>query len=130
MISKVDTQTWLDSIYKLKEKWAECYMRDVFTLGMRSTQLSESLNNDLKINLCTSTSTYPCTIPTNTSLPNDLLDNAHLKKKEVETKTSKRKRTWLDKKHKTRKKREKQNVLCSLQLQARLLLCGARVGRG
>jgi len=24
-------------------------MKDVFTLGMRSTQLSESLNNDLKI---------------------------------------------------------------------------------
>jgi zinc finger SWIM domain-containing protein 3 len=39
----------VDSIYKLKEKWVECYMKDVFTLGMRSTQLSESLNNDLKI---------------------------------------------------------------------------------
>jgi zinc finger SWIM domain-containing protein 3 len=46
MVSK---QTWLDSIYKLKEKWAECYMKYVFTLGMRSAQLSESLNNDLKI---------------------------------------------------------------------------------
>jgi hypothetical protein len=45
----VRKQTWLDSIYKLKEKWAKCYMKDVFTLGMRSTQLSESLNNDLKI---------------------------------------------------------------------------------
>jgi zinc finger SWIM domain-containing protein 3 len=41
-------QTWLDSIYKLKEKWAECYMKDVFTLEMRNTQLSESLNSDLK----------------------------------------------------------------------------------
>ncbi|XP_062201502.1 protein FAR1-RELATED SEQUENCE 5-like [Phragmites australis] len=49
MRKKVSKQTWLDSIYKLKEKWAECYMKDVFTLGMRSTQLSESLNNDLKI---------------------------------------------------------------------------------
>ena len=49
MRQKVSKQTWLDSIYKLKEKWAECYMKDVFTLGMRSTQLSESLNNDLKI---------------------------------------------------------------------------------
>ena len=48
MRAKVSKQTWLDSIYKLKEKWAECYMKDVFTLGMRSTQLSESLNNDLK----------------------------------------------------------------------------------
>jgi len=49
MRQKVSKQTWLDSIYKLKEKWAECYMKNVFTLGMRSTQLSESLNNDLKI---------------------------------------------------------------------------------
>ncbi|XP_024311366.1 protein FAR1-RELATED SEQUENCE 5-like isoform X1 [Brachypodium distachyon] len=49
MRKKVSKQTWLDSIYKFKEKWAECYMKDVFTLGMRSTQLSESLNNDLKI---------------------------------------------------------------------------------
>ncbi|XP_034600641.1 protein FAR1-RELATED SEQUENCE 5-like [Setaria viridis] len=51
MRKKVSKQTWLDGIYKLKEKWAECYMKDVFTLGMRRTQLneSESLNNDLKI---------------------------------------------------------------------------------
>lgn len=48
MRSKSGKQTWLDSIYKLKEKWAECYMKNVFTLGMRSTQLSESLNSDLK----------------------------------------------------------------------------------
>jgi zinc finger SWIM domain-containing protein 3 len=46
---KVSKQTWLDSIYKLKEKWAACYMKEVFTLGMSSTQLSESLNNHLKI---------------------------------------------------------------------------------
>lgn len=39
--SKVHKQTWLNSIYKVKEKWAECYMRNVYTLGMRSTQLSE-----------------------------------------------------------------------------------------
>lgn len=46
--TKVSKQTWLDSIYKVREKWAECYMKGVFTLGMRSTQLSESLNSDLK----------------------------------------------------------------------------------
>jgi zinc finger SWIM domain-containing protein 3 len=49
--SKVDTQTWLDSIYKVKEKWARCFMRNAYTLGMRSTQLSESLNSDLKNHL-------------------------------------------------------------------------------
>ncbi|WCJ21347.1 FAR1-related sequence 7 [Euphorbia peplus] len=45
---KVTTQSWLDSIYDVKEKWAECYMINVFSLGMRSTQLSESFNRDLK----------------------------------------------------------------------------------
>jgi zinc finger SWIM domain-containing protein 3 len=53
MRNKVDKKktSWLDSIYKFKEKWAECHMRDVFTLGMRSTQLSESFNSDLKDHL-------------------------------------------------------------------------------
>jgi zinc finger SWIM domain-containing protein 3 len=45
---KASKQSWLDSIYKVKEKWVECYMKDVFSLGMRSTQLSESLNSELK----------------------------------------------------------------------------------
>ncbi|XP_021729163.1 protein FAR-RED ELONGATED HYPOCOTYL 3-like [Chenopodium quinoa] len=45
---KVTKGTWLDSIYALKRKWAECYMTNVFSLGMRSTQLSESFNKDLK----------------------------------------------------------------------------------
>jgi hypothetical protein len=45
--TKVSKQTWLDSIYNVKEKWVECYMKVVFTLGMRSTQMSESLNSDL-----------------------------------------------------------------------------------
>jgi zinc finger SWIM domain-containing protein 3 len=51
MRCKVHKQTWLDSIYKVKEKWDECYMRDVFSLGVRSTQLSESFNNALKNHL-------------------------------------------------------------------------------
>ncbi|XP_044332051.1 protein FAR1-RELATED SEQUENCE 5 [Triticum aestivum] len=51
MRHKVHKQTWLDSIYKVKEKWAECYMGDVFSLGVRSTQLSESFNNALKNHL-------------------------------------------------------------------------------
>jgi zinc finger SWIM domain-containing protein 3 len=51
MQSKVKKGSWLDGIYKLKHKWAYCYMKDVFTLGMRSTQLSESFNKDLKQHL-------------------------------------------------------------------------------
>lgn len=46
--SKMNNHIWLDNIYKFKEKWVECHMKDVFTLEMRSTQLSESLNSDLK----------------------------------------------------------------------------------
>ena len=46
--TKASKQSWLDSVYKVKEKWAECYMTNVYTLGMRSTKLSGSLNSDLK----------------------------------------------------------------------------------
>ena len=45
---KVDENAWLRSMYNLKEKWAACHMKKVFTLGMRSTQLSESVNSDMK----------------------------------------------------------------------------------
>ncbi|XP_015934769.3 protein FAR1-RELATED SEQUENCE 5-like [Arachis duranensis] len=45
---KVEDNSWLKSIYKVKEKWAHCYMKKVYTIGMRSTQLSESFNSDLK----------------------------------------------------------------------------------
>ena len=48
MRTKASKQTWLDSIYKVREKSAECYMSNVYTLEMMSTQLSESLNSDLK----------------------------------------------------------------------------------
>ena len=48
--------SWLEGIYKLKKKWPKCYMKNAFTLGVRSIQLSESLNGDLKAylksNLC------------------------------------------------------------------------------
>ena len=79
----------------------ECVMLVDSTLDILGKQIEE------KINACTSTSRYPYTIPPEASPPNDLLINARLKKKEVETKTSKQKRTWLDKKHKARKKRDK-----------------------
>ncbi|XP_059454937.1 protein FAR1-RELATED SEQUENCE 5-like [Corylus avellana] len=50
MIEKynVGSVSWLDGIYKLKTKWAKCHMKNAFTLGVRSTQLSESINSDLK----------------------------------------------------------------------------------
>jgi len=46
----------------------------------------------------------------------DLVSTAQLKKKDVETKTSRRKRTWLDKKRKFvkkgSKKKEKDSKVC------------------
>ena len=44
----VEANTWLNSIYQIKEKWAACYMKYAFTLGMRNTQLSESINSNIK----------------------------------------------------------------------------------
>lgn len=40
--------TWLTRIYGKREKWAKAYMKNSFTLGIRSTQMSESVNSDLK----------------------------------------------------------------------------------
>ncbi|KAJ4767531.1 Protein FAR1-RELATED SEQUENCE 5 [Rhynchospora pubera] len=39
---------WLNKIYDSREKWAHCFMKDVYTLGIRSTQASESINSNLK----------------------------------------------------------------------------------
>jgi len=44
----VQEKYWIKSIYAVKEKWASCHMKEAFTLGMQSTQLSESLNFDFK----------------------------------------------------------------------------------
>ncbi|GMH25837.1 hypothetical protein Nepgr_027680 [Nepenthes gracilis] len=58
MVSNVGephVSTWLDGIYVLRHKWAYCYMKKTFSLSIRSMQLSESLNNDLKAYLKCST---------------------------------------------------------------------------
>ncbi|KAH1209877.1 Protein FAR1-RELATED SEQUENCE 5 [Glycine max] len=44
----VETSTWLEGIYKMKEKWASCYMKDAYSIRMQSTQLSESFNASVK----------------------------------------------------------------------------------
>jgi len=67
------------------------------TLDMLSKQVEEEMNG-------VTSPMDPIIAPTNVTLLNDLLSTASLKKKEVETKTSKRKRTWLDKKRKCTKK--------------------------
>ncbi|KAL0002924.1 hypothetical protein SO802_016705 [Lithocarpus litseifolius] len=39
---------WLIDLFKLKEKWAQSYVKRTSTAGMKTTQLSESFNADLK----------------------------------------------------------------------------------
>ena len=39
---------WLIDLFKLKEKWAQAYVKRTFTTEMKTTQLSESFNADLK----------------------------------------------------------------------------------
>lgn len=48
LMGKITEENWLFFIYKHKEKWAYCYMKNALILGMRSTQLSENINRDLK----------------------------------------------------------------------------------
>ncbi|KAJ3706507.1 hypothetical protein LUZ61_010212 [Rhynchospora tenuis] len=43
-----EDKRWIDFIYGCKEKWAFCFMKNVVTLGIRSTQASESINAQLK----------------------------------------------------------------------------------
>lgn len=42
------TNTWLSSIFALKEKWAKPYVKWAWSAGIQSTQLSESFNASLK----------------------------------------------------------------------------------
>ena len=64
-------------------KFLECTMLVDSTLNILGKQIEE------KINTCTNTFGYPCTVPTNANPSNDLMNTARLKKKEVQTKSSK-----------------------------------------
>jgi hypothetical protein len=63
--------------------------------------LSEQLEKEI---MGFPTAMAPINVSTNDSPPIDLLSTANLKKKDVETKTSRRRRTWLDKRRKIAKK--------------------------
>jgi hypothetical protein len=64
---------------------------------MLSKQIEEELNG-------ATSPMDPIIAPTNVTLCNELLSTASLKKKEVETKTAKRKKAWYEKKRKCAKK--------------------------
>ncbi|KAG2595711.1 hypothetical protein PVAP13_5KG097309, partial [Panicum virgatum] len=94
---------------RLNEMLCYKYMtRKFLNLALRAASRPEStllVNNALdslskeveeQINACSDTA-VPVTAPTTVSPPNDLVSTACLKKREVETKSSKRQKSWLDK---------------------------------
>ncbi|TXG73554.1 hypothetical protein EZV62_002133 [Acer yangbiense] len=44
----VHDNSWLKSIFELRKKWAYVYVKQAWSTGMKSTQLSESFNGSLK----------------------------------------------------------------------------------
>ncbi|XP_054793910.1 protein FAR-RED IMPAIRED RESPONSE 1-like [Prosopis cineraria] len=50
---RMEENAWLISMYQIKEKWAACYIKGSMTLGMRSIQISKS------INYCVKSCTHP-----------------------------------------------------------------------
>ncbi|KAM3708145.1 hypothetical protein ACJW31_02G075300 [Castanea mollissima] len=50
MLDKFDVREnkWLIDLFKLKEKWAQAYVKRTFIARMKTTQLSENFNADLK----------------------------------------------------------------------------------
>nr|XP_033517423.1 protein FAR1-RELATED SEQUENCE 5-like [Nicotiana tomentosiformis] len=50
MLEKYDLKdnSWLKNTFDIREKWSMTYGRNVFSVGMRSTQLSESFNGSLR----------------------------------------------------------------------------------
>nr|XP_027101054.1 protein FAR1-RELATED SEQUENCE 5-like [Coffea arabica] len=44
----LENNEWLSGLYRIRDKWARCMMKERWTAGMRSTQLSESLNAAIK----------------------------------------------------------------------------------
>ncbi|XP_027109337.2 protein FAR1-RELATED SEQUENCE 5-like [Coffea arabica] len=44
----LEDNEWLSGLYRICDKWTRCMMKENLTTGMRSTQLSESLNAAIK----------------------------------------------------------------------------------
>jgi hypothetical protein len=72
------------------------------TLDILSKQIEEEIAS------CTN-NVEAATVPMNMTPSSDLVSTACLKKKDVQTKSSKRKRGWMDKKRKFAKKGSKKN---------------------
>jgi zinc finger SWIM domain-containing protein 3 len=81
------------------------------TLDILSKKIGEEING------YTTPTVDQVTVPTNVTPVSNLVSTARFKKKDVEIKTSKRKRAWLDKKRKFTKKgtkeKEKYSMVCT-----------------
>ncbi|CAL8993654.1 unnamed protein product [Prunus brigantina] len=57
MISKFDLadNTWLKTLYQLREKWCPVFSLDTFTVRIKASQRSESMNNVSFNHMCTKT---------------------------------------------------------------------------
>jgi zinc finger SWIM domain-containing protein 3 len=96
------------------------------TLDMLSKQIDEEMNG-------VTNPMDPIISPTNVSLPNELLSTANLKKKDVETKTSKRKKAWFEKKRKCAKKggnnKENNTKVCDKKKEKSLKIYDKKKGK-
>ncbi|CAN1163439.1 hypothetical protein LINPERPRIM_LOCUS32656 [Linum perenne] len=46
---------WTNSLYKLKEKWSSAWIRNQFCAGMKTSQMSETCNRNLRLYLNSTT---------------------------------------------------------------------------
>jgi hypothetical protein len=101
IIKKHLTQKFLSFIEQVANS-SECCLLIDNKLGILIKEVLDQFNASR------STSTGPYAAPVDVQVPNDgLLRNARLKKKNVQTRTSLRPRTWLDKKQKGRSRAQK-----------------------
>ncbi|XP_027071913.1 protein FAR1-RELATED SEQUENCE 5-like [Coffea arabica] len=47
----LENNEWLFGLYRIRDKWARCMMKERWTVGIRNTRLSESLNVAIKNHL-------------------------------------------------------------------------------
>jgi hypothetical protein len=110
IIKKHLTQKFLSFIEQVANS-SECCLLIDNKLGILIKEVLDQFNASR------STSTGPYAAPVDVQVPNDgLLRNARLKKKNVQTRTSLRPRTWLDKKQKGRSRAQKNKGILSFSI--------------
>ena len=49
MYPSIHDNAWLNTMYDIRESWVPCYLKDVFMVGMSTSQRSESINSFLMV---------------------------------------------------------------------------------